>query len=119
MKIENIKRKIIKSSLARFEVFFDEVWDFFETILSLIPTKIGIYIREFIIGLVSKGNGFPVVRRNCHIFRPWRLKVGKNVSIGRFCSINCVGAITLSDKVRIGPGVMITTLKHNYTMPNI
>jgi maltose O-acetyltransferase len=91
----------------------DEMWDLVEGAISLVPTSIGDRLRGSMIAILA-GGGSLVARRSCHVFRPWRLTVGRHVSIGRFCSLNCVGGLTWGDNVRIGPSVMITTLVHKY-----
>lgn len=95
-------------------ILFDELWDIAETFLSVLPTKIGCVIRGIVVGLLSKKFNIPNIRRNCHIFRPWNLHVGRNVGIGRNSIINCVGSVSLGDNVRLGPNIMISTLNHNY-----
>ncbi len=92
----------------------DEIWDILETMLSLVPTGFGCMVRGLFVGFLAKGGHVPYIRRNCHIFRPWKMKIGKNISLGRFSSINAVGGIEFGDNVRVGPGVMISTLNHRF-----
>ncbi|MCK5616273.1 acyltransferase [Candidatus Pacearchaeota archaeon] len=96
----------------------DEIWDIHETFSWLVPTSIGEKYRGLIVGLISKGPGYPQVRRECHIFRPWNITIGNNVGFGKFNSINGVGGLEFGDNVRIGPNVMISTMTHVFADPN-
>ncbi len=95
-------------------ILLDEIWDIVETFLSVFPTTYGCRIRGVVVGVLSNKFNIPNVRKNCHIFRPWNLRIGKNVGIGRNSIINCVGGVTLGNNVRLEPNVMISTLHHNY-----
>ncbi len=97
--------------LAR--VLREEAWVWFETLTYLIPGRVGDRLRGFVIGKFLKACGGRLeIRPFAHIWSPWNLSVGRNCSIGRLASLNCVGRVRFGNDVRMGPYVMITTLNH-------
>jgi len=101
-----------------------EMYEFCETLSSIIPGYSGRFIRRFFykFTLASSGSKL-IVSIRCRFQSP------RNIHIGNECQINtgCIlaandskdGSIQIGDNVLIGPYVMIHSGNHNYKDANI
>ena len=94
-------------------VIKEEIWVWTEALFSLVPGRIGHYLRGFLVKLFAKKCGWPLkVRPLAHIWSVWNFSCGHHCCVGRFASIDCVGQVRMGSHVLMGPNVMITTLSH-------
>lgn len=111
MKLESITTQTKLQKLPR--VIKEEAWVWIEFLFSLIPGRVGDYLRGFLVGIFSrKCGGLLKVRALAHIWHVRNFSYGHHCSVGRFASISCVGQITMGNYVIMGPNVMITTYNH-------
>ncbi len=94
-------------------VALEELWSFWQWFFLFFPGRFGHFLRGKALGFFFRkaGKGL-TIKENVEIWHPQNLTVGRNCGFGRNNNINCVGEVFMGDDVRIGPGVMITTLNH-------
>lgn len=111
MKLESVVTQSKLQKLPR--VIKEEMWVWLEFLFSLIPGRVGHYLRGFLVRLFCKKcGGIIKVRPLAHIWGVENLSIGYGSCIGRFASVNCVGQVRIGDNVLMGPSVMISTMNH-------
>ena len=56
--------------------------------------------------------------REAHLHSPEKIKLGKNIYLGKDVDIFAEGGVTIEDNVNIGAGVLILTTNHNFKNPS-
>lgn len=111
----------IFSKIAKIvRVFLEELWYWYEGILSWIPGRLGIILRCICYRpICSSIATTSQIREFVHIWSPYHLKIGVHSRIGRGSQINASGGISIGNYVRMGPLVMVTSTNHQFTDPDI
>lgn len=99
------------------QVVAEELWFWFEALLGWMPGRVGRLIRSSCYRPFIRGEGAVDVAEMTHIRMPWRLRCGRQVSIGRGCQLTCTEGITLGDDVLFGPGVIAVSNNHVFADP--
>jgi maltose O-acetyltransferase len=92
---------------VRFEIVLWSTW-----VLKLIPGQLGAMLRNRFMPY-SRGENV-TVWDFVHIDRPANLRLGSNVSINRYSTINATGGIVIGDDVLIGPYVLLQSQDHRF-----
>ena len=103
-----------------FEFLYCELSCYLERSVSWIPGRIGQAIRGFLFRIYTfQLNAYKLrISEDCHIFLPHRMKIGKNLRIGRLSQINAQGGVYIAHDVMIGPFLFISTIDHSFTSTN-
>lgn len=99
------------------EVVREELWFWFEGLLAWLPGRVGRVVRAQAYRPFVDADGLVDVAEHTHIRMPWRLRCGRQVSIGRGSQLTCSEGVTLGDDVLIGPGVTIVSNNHVISDP--
>ena len=100
------------------DVVREELWFWLEGVLGWLPGRLGRLIRSTCYHPFLSSAGAVDVAEHTHIRMPWRLRCGRQVSIGRGCQLTCTEGITLGDDVLLGPGVLLVSNNHEWTDPD-
>jgi len=119
-------------------ILLSEIRSWFYEILSVIPGRVGIWLRREIFSRCFGGSGRPYIDTGCHfegvssIFINGETRIGRNsffiatggvISIGNDVAFNSGvhinssvgGAIEIGDHCLIGPNVVMRTAGHNFS----
>ncbi len=99
------------------EVVREELWFWLEGLLGWLPGRVGRLLRSAAYRPFLDADGAVDVAEHTHIRMPWRLRCGRQVSIGRGSQLTCTEGITLGDDVLIGPGVLVVSNNHVFSDP--
>ena len=106
MKYSKFKRGVI-----------EELWLWYEAILSVVPGRLGYKIRWLGFAPFAKRIASSTeIREGCHIWHIHELIVGGNTRIGRQSIINAAGGVEIGCDVRIGPRLLISSTDHKYSI---
>ena len=94
------------------EGLVEELWFWYEGLLGWIPGRTGRLVRAYAFRPFIRADGAVDLAEHTHIRMPWRLRCGRQVSIGRGSQLTCSEGVTLGHDVLLGPGVTIVSNNH-------
>lgn len=95
----------------------EELWYWIEALIGWIPGRIGRWVRVLLYWPVVPHAR--AVGEFTHIRKPWRLKAGRGLELGRGCELTCTGGLTIGNDVLLSPGVRIFTNNHGIELNGI
>ena len=101
------------------EVLLEELWFWLEGLLGWLPGRVGRLVRSSAYRPFLRADGAVDIAEHTHIRMPWKLRCGRQVSIGRGSQLTCTEGIVLGDDVLIGPGVLVVSNNHVFTDPTV
>lgn len=109
-----LKLKTLLVKLLR--ILREEMWFWYESLLSIIPGRTG-YLFRFLFykSLLKQIHLTTEIREYCHIWNPSKVSIGSNTRLGRSSIINGSGGVSIGCNVRIGPRFLASSADHVFS----
>ncbi|MHC8387632.1 acyltransferase [Pseudomonas sp. MDT2-39-1] len=112
----------VRIKSRRFVIFLYSSFSFFSGVIWSLMNIMPPFVRGFVFRISFKRFGKNcLLDYQCFVRYPWRVSIGDNVDINRGCELYSsmqteLGFITLEDNVVLGPGVVIFSSGHDYSL---
>lgn len=88
-------------------------------VVKYLPSPIGDILRSFVIRVFGAKVGSARIYDGVTIWYPYRMQIGRSVTVNEFVYLNAYGGLTIGDHVSIGHGTSIVTSEHIFTDTNV
>jgi maltose O-acetyltransferase len=111
---------ILAKTKAVYWAIRPECREWWMAMVRAVPGSIGIALRARVYGrrLGACGRG-PVFQQHTIVMHPQGIRIGHRILVNRYAQMQGAGSITIGNNVMIGPGVMIWSINHAFTNPDI